>query len=151
MTPTLRQSLMTIFREEMPRIFFGGLYEYTVKKSESGRLDLVPKKARWLMPLPAIEQWSVGGSEVDPKVGTSVAVAFLDGDESRPIVLGFLPKRASGGVPTKLAIDADQILLGTGSARFVREGDNYSHGTASGPITFVSVGGSDPNPTKVKG
>lgn len=98
---------------------------------------------------PNVPQWpGVPGLTATLQAGAGVAVIFLGGDPGSPTIVNYAP----GVLAQSLAIDAVLgINLGTGSARFVREGDIYSVGTAVGPITFVAVGGTDPLPTKVKG
>lgn len=147
--PSMRNAIRRMTREDFPEIAFSFPRTYVVQNVRSdGRLDLIPPPDAPELPiLPAVDQW-LPGIRLTPNVGDQVIVQFRDANPTRPGVVGAVPLRTA--TPAAVTIDAASVKLGDAFARLAREGDTYSLGTASGPLTFVST--LDPNgATKAKG
>ena len=164
---SFKQSLRAIILGMFPwmRIARRGPRTYVVGKgvgstglNADGTCNLQPPAGSMYAPLASVPQWLPGGVQISPLVGSECTVIFRDNDRRKPAIVSFTP--LAGSVPSKAQIDAllvvlgvsaSAINLGTAAARLVREGDLYTIGIATGPIAFVSVGGTDPLPTKVSG
>jgi hypothetical protein len=158
--PSLRDAVASIAARDKPEARYAYPRTFIVRAyHDDGRLDLNPAPdAPDLRPLNNVEQWTLGGALSLPPAGTACVVVFRDARESRAVVVGFAP-----GVADYVTVDAagkllvgpsvgDSVVLGkpTAPARFAREGDVYSLGTASGPLTFVSTA-QPSGPTKGEG
>ena len=91
--PTALDRMMRAFREvlraELPEVRYLGLYEYVVTASSLGYVDARP--ADPALHLPALSRVpllpSVLAVSATATVGTTCAIAFLDGLRSRPVCL----------------------------------------------------------------
>lgn len=70
-----------IFTDDMGRVKIRFFWDH--------RADATPEKGVWAR---VVQPWAGGGwgAQFIPRVGTEVAVAFMDGDPDRPVVLGGL-------------------------------------------------------------
>lgn len=75
------QSDGDIFTDDMGRVKIRFFWDH--------RADATPEKGVWAR---VVQPWAGGGwgAQFIPRVGTEVAVAFMDGDPDRPVVLGGL-------------------------------------------------------------
>jgi hypothetical protein len=157
--PTLREMVVDWIAEAFPQLFYGSIYEFRVlPSSTAGRLDLAPVKTKLIGPQSRVYQWTLAGAEPTPAIGTSVVLAFLDADETRPVVLGYAPLRAPpGALPTALKLDctgalavgpsAPSVAVGVAATmtpvqavgHFVRYGDEATLGAASGTVTLTAT------------
>jgi hypothetical protein len=153
-----------LVRSVYPALRYFGRYRYSVHSATAVTFDGIPVDATVAPALPTGVPYAqaLAGSSCVPTQGTIAHVMFADGDPGQPVCVGFERATAVGVVvlPTAATIDATgavnvgpsagAVNLGDGFARLVREGDTYTLGTATGPLTFVST--LDPNgPTKGKG
>jgi len=166
-------AIRRIVRELLRPTLFHGTFEYRVVDlvpPGSGFAQLQPVRRKDLPNLDRCNMWSgVPGGEGDPQLGSSVLVTFIDGDESRPFVLGYEGISTPGYLPTRAAMDASShvdvgassstVNVGVNTAtarvhvggqepsdpiaavgRFVRFGDQVQVGSGS-PGVITSVGG----------
>lgn len=96
-----------------------GTYHYRVIRMSGDRCDLQPVKASSGMPkLVTVSMWpGVSGIHCRLTRGTEVAVQFLDGDRTRPIVNAFVGRGGPGDVPEGIEIG------GPNGALAARQGD----------------------------
>lgn len=119
---------LKMMRKVAPSLFYRGVYEYRVTKSTSGRIDVEPTDPdEELDAFPLAEIWpGIGGYSADPVVGTTVLVAFVKGDTSKPRVVGFCP--LSYTKPTANTIDATSIKIGGANYKqAARKGDTSGY------------------------
>ena len=161
--PTTADRALAAFRALVRSVFPGlvhiFVHEYSVIFSDGATFAGVPTDPTLSPELPTNVPYSpsLAGSSVVVAQGTLAHVIFVNGDPSKPRCVGFdLPQ-----VPTSVTIDAKSsvaiapssgAIMGspTTAKRLVREGDVYTVGTASGPITFVSTTQAS-GPTAAKG
>lgn len=132
---TLRESVLRMVSEAFPALSYGYPRTYLVAAVRAAgggqplRLDLVPPPdAAHLAPLNAVTPWTIAGVVASPVVGSRVAVAFVDADKRRPIVLGFEP-----GTPVDAAVDASGTVAVGASASAVE--------LAGGDVTLLAYTG----------
>ena len=93
-TPTsqdrLLQSIRSIIRAEFPQLTYIGLWEYAVVNSDGTTVDATPTDAT--IPLPQLSKIplraGIFGVNQKPSSETRLAVSFLNGDPTRPVVVG---------------------------------------------------------------
>ena len=87
---TATPSIADMIRRLLSQAFDDAIRTYVVAATrEGGLLDLVPPASAPHLPeMRAVEQWSLGGCVYKASVGEEVAVAFLDSNKTRPIVIG---------------------------------------------------------------
>ena len=131
-----------------PAAIYWIVHEYAVAESDGLTFSGTPTDATFSPSLPTHVPYApalAGASCVVP-VGALAYVGFANGDPAKP----FLVRFGAGVTSASTAINAAApVVLGatagavTGSPtvpqRFAREGDVYSLGAASGPLTFVST------------
>lgn len=105
-----------IVRKEIPQLQRpAGPHTYRVEVVHSdGRVSLRPVFAdRGLEDIPHVDHWcGVAGGAALPVVGSTVLVAFADGDPTQPVLVSYQPLRSAGGKPTRATIDATTLQLG---------------------------------------
>lgn len=147
---TLRRAIIKIVKESFPSLFFRGVFRFRVVKFRDGRIDLQPVSAKWLSDIPLAEVWTgIGGGTFVPQEGSEVLIAFIDGDDTQPAIVGAMPLSYTIGKPLSVSLDADTLNVGDAIDNAVRYGDTVSIGMTSGPIMFVSTP-SRPVASKVK-
>lgn len=114
---------------------FFGVYEYRVEAFNGGYVDLRPaRKTNGLPPLTSIELRSGHpGGTAEPQEGSSVLVAFADGEPTRPVVISYEGQAGNGYLPSDATIDAgsvlqvgpssDEVNLGAAAGRVLRSGE----------------------------
>jgi hypothetical protein len=131
--PTLRTSIIRIVAAAFPALVYGYPRTYVVAAVRAdNRLDLVPPTdAAYLPELDAVEQWSLGGTQLEPTVGASVCVVFRDANAARPIVVHW----NSAEVP-------DLTLIAGGGDAVARVGDKAGRLAfdAAVPLLYYSPG-----------
>lgn len=118
-----------------PGARFRGAHEYRVVTQSGERLNLQPVRSRAALPDLARVPVRAGvpGVKAIHAPGSAVLVAFLDGDPSRPAVVGFDDPEQPGWMPTLLEIGAAPTL---GVARVT---DPVQAGAFAGVITAASL------------
>lgn len=130
-----------------PQALYWIVHEYAVTESDGATFSGKPTDPSFSPPLPQRVPYApaLAGASCVVHAGTLAYVGFANADPGKP----FLVRFGAGASSTTTTIDAGTVNIGDGYARIVREGDVYTVGAATGPITFVST--TDPNgPTKGK-
>jgi hypothetical protein len=124
-----------LLRAHDPGARFRGVHEYRVVTQSGERLNLQPVRSRSLLPDLARVPVRAGvpGVKAIHAPGSQVLVAFLDGDPSRPAVVGFDAPDQPGWMPTQLELGGPVTL---GVARLT---DPVQAGAFAGVITNASV------------
>jgi hypothetical protein len=139
----LGASLSAIVRETvLARMTFLGVYEYTIASCAGGKLDARATPGAAAAGLPAqitsvTMRPSILGEAATWPPGSSCLIAFVNGDPTRPYVLGGDPS----SVPLTSTIDATAgVTIGNGDTRpIARLGDTVQAGPFSGVITSGSL------------
>lgn len=121
---------------------YRGVWEYRVVRASGERWDLqCVRKSTGLPDLRRVRaRPGVAGCKSDLALGSLVLVSFVNGDPSRPVVIGFDDAEAPGFVPTETTIDADDLLLGSTPRKGVaRKDDLVVCGGFGGTITTAST------------
>lgn len=132
--------LFRALKKNLPDLFLRGAFEFRVTKYTGGRISLEPVRAKWLQSISLCEQWSMGGTDVRPRDGSSVIVMFIDADESRPVICDFAPLSATKPISTR--IDADTVTIGdpaTSPKGIARLDDPTDGGWLSGAVSGGAV------------
>lgn len=118
-----------------PGARFRGVHEYRVVTQSGERLNLQPVRSRAALPDLARVPVRAGvpGVKATHAPGSAVLVAFLDGDPSRPAVVGFDEPTQPGWMPVLLEFGAAPTL---GVARLT---DTVQAGAFAGVITGASA------------
>lgn len=118
------------------RKFRGGPYEFRVVAQENERLHLQPVRVSLGMPdLRRVRvRPGVAGCRANVALGSTVLVAFVNGDPARPAVVGFEDAETAGFMPTLLELGADGPTLGV-----ARTTDTVQAGPFAGVITGGSA------------
>lgn len=129
------QAFARLLAAHDPAARFRGVHEYRVVTQSGERLNLQPVRSRAALPDLARVPVRAGVPGVKAKhaPGSQVLVAFLDGDPSRPAVVGFDAPDQPGWMPTLLEIGAAPTL---GVARVT---DPVQAGAFAGVITAGSL------------
>ncbi len=126
------RALREIIRAEIPQLTFFGLWEYVVQSATTSTVDAIPVDSSGAFPLPEIVAApllpSVLGENVTFTVGSTCVIAFLNGDPSRPVVIG--GDYETGPVLTKIA---------HGTLASARQTDAVTAGPFAGVITGGST------------
>lgn len=130
----------------LPQLVYWIVHEYRVEESDGATFSGTPTDASFSPQLPTQVPYSpaLAGSSCVVPVGTLAYVAFANADPSRPVLVRFaatLPTSATIDATGKVTIaPSSGAVTGSPTApqRFAREGDFYSLGLATGPLTFVS-------------
>lgn len=138
---TVRTSILRMVAAAFPALVFGYPRTYVVAKVRSDkRLDLVPPvDAQHLPELDAVEQWSLGGTQLEPAEGVEVCVVFRDANPSRPVVAHW----------DSVEVPVLTLIAGGGPAA-ARVGDKCGRlafdGVAVVPVLYYSPGDGFPVP-----
>lgn len=118
-----------------PAARFRGVHEYRVVTQTGERLNLQPVRSRAALPDLARVPVRAGvpGVKATHALGSHVLVAFLDGDPSRPAVVGFDAPDQPGWMPIQLELGAAPTL------GVARQTDPVQAGPFAGTITLGSV------------
>jgi hypothetical protein len=119
----------------IPGARFRGVFEYRIVTQAGERLNLQPVRSRTDLPDLARVPVRAGvpGVKALHKPGAQVLVSFIDGDPSRPAVVGFDDPEQPGWMPL-------QLLFGEGATLGVaRQTDPVIAGGFAGTITTASV------------
>jgi hypothetical protein len=146
------RGLRAFVREVFPRVDYYALYEFEVVAQSGDKLDVKPVDLTLGFPpmprVPMLPGLAGGTPQLAPR--SRVLVGWVNGDPARPYVSNYAATSADGGVPTSVAIDADEILLGAGNGRVVCDGDTVSIlGLGSGVISVTVGHGLPPEKSKV--
>lgn len=118
-----------------PGARFRGVHEYRVVTQSGERLNLQPVRSRALLPDLARVPVRAGvpGVKATHAPGSQVLVAFLDGDPTRPAVVGFDDPEQPGWMPLFLELGAAPTL------GVARQTDPVIAGPFAGTITLAST------------
>lgn len=98
-----------------------GVYEYRVVSMAGNRVNLqAVDKSLGIPDLSAVSVWTAPGISAQLVAGATVAVSFLNGDRSKPIVMACTPPDRAGHEPDRLD------LGGEGGVPVARVGDTVS-------------------------
>lgn len=147
---TAADRALSAFRRLVSSVFPGFVYalvhEYSVAESDGTTFSGTPTDPTFSPQLPTGVPYapSLAGSSCIVPVGTLAYVGFANADPAKPYLVRFQQV-----TPTSATVDASALSLGptagatigtpTTPQRFAREGDVYTLGTATGPLTFVST------------
>ena len=97
------------------------LYRYRVSQMDGERVKLQAISRAAGLPdlLPVDMLPGVAGAHAELALGSEVLVSFVEGDPRQPVITQYAGRRGPGHVPTKLTIDATQILWGAAASAFV--------------------------------
>jgi hypothetical protein len=144
-------ALRRLFKQLDPRARFRGTYEYRVVTQEGERVNLQPIRVSVGMPSLSrvFVRPGVAGARADLTLGSRVLVTFVDGDPSRPIVVGFEEADGESFLPGTLSIDASGELdlgsgapitkIANGTLGIARQTDPVVAGPFGGTITVGST------------
>lgn len=125
MTPAPLSLYRSIVLAVFPWLAYAGLHRYTVRRvNADGSIDLDPVSS-WAKRLLSVSQWTLGGAEIRPAIGSEVVVCFLDNSEARPAIVCFSPLASSA---------PDKITLNTGADKPI------AIGADSGSINLGGTG-----------
>lgn len=126
-----------------PEAFYRGIFEYAVVSQDGPRLGVRPvSTGPALGTIDRIFPWpGAAGSSADLTEGSSAILAFLDGRPSKPIIVGYSPPSAPGGIPVETRLQGHFVRLGAAAdgppgKLVAREAD----ATRSGQIEIQSAG-----------
>ncbi len=110
MSPDALSSFRRIVLALFPWLALAGFHTYRVRAvNGDGTIDLDPPPASTFLPaLPRVAQWTIGGGQVTPAVGSEVTIVYRDNDASRPAIVSFAPLASSK--PTAVSIDATTTI-----------------------------------------
>ncbi len=147
----IRSSLDEIVKQNTAETRYFGVYEYTVASVEGKYCGLVPVDASLGLPTvgsaapgapTGIDQlWGIPGFDADLSYGMTVVLGFVNGQPSRPYIMGAGRPDGSKNIPENVRLDAsDRIDIGSANQLVARETDKVNVGnlTVAGP---VNVGG----------
>jgi hypothetical protein len=102
---SLIESMRALIARLMPQGLFGK-YRYRVIRMNGDRVDLqIVKKQSGLPDIATCDMWpGVSGVHVKLAKGTEVAVSFLDGDRSLPIIDSFVGRAGPAATPERIEI-----------------------------------------------
>ncbi len=87
-TDRLIEDIRALVREEVEFLTFLGVYEYAVQGTDGSTVDAIPTSTD--IPLPPLRKVTlrsgIPGTKVKPAKGSLLAVSFLNGDPTKPIV-----------------------------------------------------------------
>lgn len=83
-------ALRALIRAEFPRLAYLGLYEYVVQAADGLTVDASPTDTT--IPMPSITKIPIytglPGTLCTPAIGSKLVVCFLNGDPTRPTIIG---------------------------------------------------------------
>lgn len=132
-------ALERVVRQLLPDLRYRGVYAYRVVTQEGERLNLQPVRVSTGMPdLGRVRVMpGVAGCRADVALGSTVLVAFVDADPTRPVVVGFEDAEGAGFRPSRLDLvgAGDALLGGTeGVGRVVCYGDRIIFKVGQPPV-----------------
>lgn len=133
----IRASILALADELLGAVRYFGLYEYRVVTVDGGGLvSLQPTSRRAGVPdIARVESRpGIGGARTTPALGSTVLVAFVNGDPSRPVVVAW-----DSSTPTLVALDGAAVELGAAAFPVARFGDVVTVGSQTGPLTFAGT------------
>lgn len=126
MSPSALSLYRAIVLALFPWLAYAGLHRFVVRRvNADGTIDLDPLSAPATKRLLSVSQWTLGGAEIKPAVGSEVVVCFLDNSEARPAIVSFAPLASS---------KPDKITLNTGTDKPI------AIGADSGSINLGGTG-----------
>jgi hypothetical protein len=142
-SPTWGELIRTNLLKVWPGLFFTGVHSFEVVSvaaevggnATTGRVTMKPSKTKLFGPKEMVVQWSgcAGGVSI-PKVGSRVAVVFMDHNPDEPVIVGFQPLSVNGGRPLVTELDASTA---------VRLGRNATTTTVGSPAAAHLVARAD--------
>ncbi len=111
---SIRDSLGDICRQDFPVLNVSpGPWSYRVIEVRAdGRCDLQAVKKGPPPKIANVDHWTSSGAASKPVLGSTVVVAFLDGDPGFPMIGAYTPLRVAGGAPAEATLDATTIKIG---------------------------------------
>lgn len=155
-----------IVRSEFPKMTFLGSYEYSIQSVNVDLIDISPTDTTVGLPSLASVPMNPGllGEVVTPTSGKSVVVIFLNGNPSRPVIIGIVGPndKSSITVTGDFSIIPGGLLKVAGASDFVALGsptnsnfsslktwaDTHIHPTGVGPSGPPAA--PSPTPSDVK-
>ncbi len=135
----LTRVLRAIVRKLTAHTVYHAIYEYSVAAQSGDRLDLLPARPG----LPALSQvpvrYGFPGARVTHAIGGSVLVAFVDGDPTRPVVIGHTAPDGAAADPSSIQIcntSESPYSAGEEEGRAIRWGDAFLD-PVSGPVVLA--------------
>jgi len=136
------EALRRILEALDPDRRFRGVYEYRVVSQSFDRVALQPIRVSTGMPdlQRVLVRPGIAGTRSDLMLGSRVLVAFIDGTQSRPVIIAFEDAEGAGFVPIKTEIKASaEINLANGVLGVARITDPVVAGPWAGSITGASL------------
>lgn len=137
--------LRMLVRAEFPRLSFFGLYEYAVQGGSGTTYEIAPTDSSIALPGGNGFPLRVSLATADLPHGSLVIVCFLNGDPSKPAIVGASPQ------PTNMTIDvtatmslgpsAALVKLAGGGAAIARTGDQIAINPAAVAAAALSNSG----------
>ena len=148
-------AIARIVRKVIRPTWFHGAYEYRVTSCDGGYCDVKPAAAGLGLPPISNVPVRVGipGAIVDVQIGTTVLLAFVNGDPTRPFLAGYEGESGGGWLPISTGLDASiDVKLGQALGRVLRSGDKVIiPGVQPGPgVTGILIA-LDPTVTALPG
>lgn len=128
MTDRIADALI-VFRAELARADYLGVYEYTVQSSGPGTVDVVPTGGHPFPPLTGVPLVSslLGQTATPAATGAPCRIRFVNGDPSRPVCVGIAAPSVVAAIDASGALalgpDAQRVVLAGGAQQVAREGD----------------------------
>jgi hypothetical protein len=112
----LLAAIRDLIRAEFPNLIYSGTFEYSVQDTDGTTVDAVPTDSTiGLPPLTKVPlRTGLAGGTCKPKIGSLLAVGFLNSDPTRPRVFGVFDRSTAQSV--KLSTDTLTVDAGTGTA-----------------------------------
>lgn len=97
-TDRMLQPIRDVIRHELPALGYLGVFGYVVSETSGTTITATP--ASGALPLPALIRIPMksgsAGMQGKPPNGSTIAVAFLDGNPTQPVVIGGMPFPGQG-------------------------------------------------------
>jgi hypothetical protein len=137
--PTLRDLVARLARRELAKLGLVLTYEYRVVLQSGPAVELQAMRQAAGLPDLArvVARPGAAGYAPSYRLGSTVLVAFVEGDPARPFI-AFGPE-VGAEPPLEVAIDADAIHLGRAHGTVVREGDTISIASVPPVVGVVTI------------
>lgn len=133
----LMVAIRAIIRAEFPTFSYLGVFEYAIQAATATTVDATPTDST--LPLPSLSglpmRSGILGETATLTVGNRCLVAFVNGDPSRPVVLGADP------IPVTSTVDAKTTISIGPSASVVLAGGSMT--LAAGPSYVAALNALD--------